>query len=228
MTAFCGTPSRRKVASAEAGFTLLEALTALALTGLIVGAIAVVSGQWLPGWRRPAQAAQRSEQIAIAIDRIAADLAAAQWTTLGNGFALFRGGPSEAIFIRSALGPNGAAGLEIVRLAEIAGEDGIMLVRDRAPFAPLREDALQRVSFTNPVIVLRPPLRANFVFGGSDGRWSESWYDLGVLPSVIRFTIRDETRGEGVTAASRILANAPAPRPGAPLLEDMVQAGAKP
>ena len=48
---------------AEGGFTLFEALVALALMGLIMGALASVTGQWLPSWNRGIIRAQRNEQV---------------------------------------------------------------------------------------------------------------------------------------------------------------------
>lgn len=218
---------QRRLRRMDGGFTLLEALVALALMGLIVGAIAAIAGQWLPAWNRPARSAQRSEQIAIAIDRIASDLAAAQWTTIGNGFPFFRGTETEVIFIRSVLGPNGGPGLEFVRLVEIAREDGPVLTRESAPFLLSRDDTIQRISFGNPVILLRAPLRALFAYSGPDGRWSDRFVDLGVLPSLIRFIIRDEQGGDEVTAATRVLVNSPAPRPESMIFEE-ARAGATP
>src|SRR3569623_1880920 len=58
---------------AEDGFTLLEALIALALMGLIMGALASVTAQWLPSWNRGIIRAQRNEQGAVALDRLTAD-----------------------------------------------------------------------------------------------------------------------------------------------------------
>src|SRR5262249_61050606 len=62
----------------NAGFTLFEALVAVALMGLILGALATVTSQWLPNWNRGLARVQRSEQVAIALDRLAADLGAAE------------------------------------------------------------------------------------------------------------------------------------------------------
>ena len=64
---------------ADAGFTLLEALVAIALMGLIVGALATVTAQWLPNWNRGQLRTQRNEQLAIALDRLVADLSAAEY-----------------------------------------------------------------------------------------------------------------------------------------------------
>src|SRR3984893_16255511 len=63
----------------ERGFTLIETLVALALTGLVLSALANITSQWLPNWNRGMDRIQRSESLALALQRIAADLAAAEY-----------------------------------------------------------------------------------------------------------------------------------------------------
>src|SRR6266404_5126336 len=63
----------------EAGFTLIETLVALALTGLVLSALANITSQWLPNWNRGMDRIQRSEAIGLALQRIGADLAAAEY-----------------------------------------------------------------------------------------------------------------------------------------------------
>ena len=36
----------------EGGFTLIEAIVALALMGLVLSALASITAQWLPNWNR--------------------------------------------------------------------------------------------------------------------------------------------------------------------------------
>ena len=42
-------PSARE---SQCGFTLIETLAALALTGLVLSALAILTAQWLPNWNR--------------------------------------------------------------------------------------------------------------------------------------------------------------------------------
>jgi general secretion pathway protein J len=148
---------------ATGGFTLLEALVATALIGLIIAALATITAQWLPNWNRGLAGVQRSEQIALGLDRLAADLAAAQFIPI-NGEVhkpFFDGGKYSVTFVRTALGPNAAPGLEFVRIAEDPSEQGHVLVRTRAPFVPV--DHVQQ-SFTDPVILLRAPYQLSFSY----------------------------------------------------------------
>ena len=63
----------------EGGFTLIETIVALALMGLVLSALASITAQWLPNWNSGVDRIQRSEVIGIALQRIEADLAAAEY-----------------------------------------------------------------------------------------------------------------------------------------------------
>ena len=132
----------------ELGFSLVETLVALALTGMLLTALAAVTGQWLPSWRHGFAGMQRLEALEVAIERLSADIAAAKPITANRTHAppLFTGGPNAIVFVREAIGPNAGARLEWVRVAEL--ENG--LVRSRAPYAPVADDAAQP-TFADPV-----------------------------------------------------------------------------
>src|SRR5262245_52064922 len=67
-----------------AGFTLLEALIAMALTGMILTALATITAQWLPNWNRGFARVQQNEHLALGLERLVADLAAAEFVTSGR------------------------------------------------------------------------------------------------------------------------------------------------
>lgn len=205
--------SRRR--QAEAGFTLLEALASIALMGLIAGAIATVTAQWMPNWDRSQSRTQRNEQLATALDRLVADLSAAEYVT-PNGVTnvpIFRGDQSTLVFVRSAVGPNMRPGLELVKIAETTDSLGPALVRTRASFVPVGTGNPSPDPIAGPVVLLRAPLRAAFAYAGRDGKWENSWHHTGELPAAIRFDIRD---GEGrlvVSTATRVHIDMKAPQP---------------
>lgn len=210
---------------AEDGFTLFEALVALALMGLIMSALASVTAQWLPSWNRGIIRAQRNEQVAVALDRLTADLSAADYVTRSDNWSLFRGSQQGVIFVRSALGPNGRPGLEIVRIAEINDSRGPVLVRMRAPFVLLQADdpRAEQIPFADPVVLLRMPYRISFAYAGLDGKWGDRWLTRGELPMSVRFDIRDVERGTVISSAARIHVDKGAPRPDPSILREEAQ-----
>ena len=111
------------------------------------------------------------------------------------------GSASEVTFVRSPIGPrptNGPAptGLEIIRYAESADEDG--LIRSRVPFTPLTAIAASSpdFEFSDASLLLRAPLKVSFGFAGRDRVWTESWSDEMSLPSAIRITLRNGASDE--------------------------------
>src|ERR1700694_5384699 len=99
---------RSRKRTSIAGFTLIETLIATALMVAILAALATVTAQWLPNWNRGFARVQRTELAAIGLERVVADLAAAEFVpphgeTRGP---LFEGAALSVTFVRSALGPN--------------------------------------------------------------------------------------------------------------------------
>src|ERR1700733_7806507 len=115
----------------EGGFTLIESLVALALMGMVLSALANITAQWLPNWNRGLERIQRSESIGIALQRIGADLAAAEYVPANRGERrpLFDGSELSVTFVRTALGPNAGLGLDVVRVGETTDRQGLVTVR---------------------------------------------------------------------------------------------------
>jgi general secretion pathway protein J len=188
-----GTLARRRVR--EGGFTLIETLVALALMGLVLSALANLTAQWLPNWNRGLERIQRSELIGIALQRIGADLAAAEYVPANRGERrpLFDGSELSVTFVRTALGPNAGPGLDVVRLGETTDRQGLVAARSSAPFrpSPLGSSLSEQLHFGEPVLLLRAPYRLSFAYAGQDRVWKGSWHDSDKLPSAIRLTVRD-------------------------------------
>jgi general secretion pathway protein J len=175
-----------------AGFTLLEALVATALMGMILAALATITAQWLPNWNRGMVRVQRNELVALGLDRLAGDLAAAEFISGSRETRkpFFDGASRSITFVRTALGPNAGPGLEIVRIAEVNSTEGPILVRTRAPFVPLNNDRVEPI-FTDPVILLRAPYQLSFSYAGADRNWRKEWRQQVQLPKAIKLTVRD-------------------------------------
>jgi general secretion pathway protein J len=202
---------RRTVAD-EAGFTLIEVLMATLLMTVILGALATVTAQWLPNWNRGMARVQRAERLAIGIERIAADLAVAEMLPLNGSTKtlLFEGSELSVTFVRTAVGPNARPGLEIIRLIEKADNQGLALVRERTPFAPMPTDA--QIRFADQVVLIRSPFRVAFSYAGPDQVWQPTWRGQKQLPDMIRIAVRDVATGRvlSVSSAAIVHINAPA------------------
>lgn len=186
--------SARRTRRHIAGFTLIEALIATALMGVILGAIATVTAQWLPNWNRGMGTVQRSEILGLGLERLVADVAAAEFIPGGREFQLpvFDGTELSMTFVRSALGPNSRSGLELVRIAEIGTDRGPQLVRARTRFVPVTADTVNnQPSFGDPVVLIRAPYRVTFSYAGRDKVWRNQWRGASELPKAIRVQVRD-------------------------------------
>src|ERR1700738_4503106 len=200
----------------EAGFTLIETLVALALTGLVLSALANITSQWLPNWNRGIDRIQRSESIALALQRIGADLASAEYVPASREprQPLFDGSELAVTFVRTTLGPNARPGLDVVRIGETTDRRDLVTVRTRAPFAPLppATSLSEQIQLADPVVLLRAPFRLSFSYAGRDRVWKSSWHDGERLPAAIMLTVRDAATARvlSVSTVTSVPAEAPA------------------
>jgi general secretion pathway protein J len=206
-------PRRRR--SNAAGFTLLEALVATTLMGMILAALGSITAQWLPSWNRGFLRVQRSELFTVALNRLAADLSAAEFVTPNRAtmLPLFEGTASSVTLVRSALGPNTEPGLEVVRIAEATDRQGTALLRTRTPFAPfgLGDISANQLKFTDPVVLLRAPFRVSFSYSNGEGSWVDTWQNAGELPAAVRFLVRDTTTGRTLAISSAAIVHVALP-----------------
>jgi general secretion pathway protein J len=194
-------PLRRALAD-EAGFTLIEVLMATLLMTVILAALATVTSQWLPNWNRGMTRVQRAERLALGLDRIVADLSVAEMIPISGDARtpLFEGSELTVTFVRTAVGPNTRPGLEIVRLVEKADNQGLAMVRERAPFAPMASDA--QIRFADQVVLIRLPFRVTFSYAGPDQVWQPDWRGQMQLPDKVRIAVRDSATGQVLAVSS--------------------------
>ncbi len=213
---------RRHVRRSVAGFTLLEAMLAVALMAAIVLALATITAQWLPNWRRGFASLQSADLLSLGLERIVADVSSAEFVTPSGATEqpLFYGEALSLIFVRSALDPGSRPSLEVVRLAEAVDERGFAIVRTRARFTPLPPGvAATQYPFADPVVLVRAPFRVSFAYSGPDRVWVDAWGPNDKLPDAVRVTVRDSASDQVLAASTatrlKVTANgvaaAPAP-----------------
>jgi general secretion pathway protein J len=190
------------------GFTLIEALLSVALMGIVLAALALLTAQWFPNWNRGFRRVQQTELIGLGLERAVADISAAEFVS-PNGktkHPLFEGSELSVIFVRSALGPNTAPGLDIVRLSEMPTERGLALVRTRAKFTTLEPGAQvgSQIAFSDPVVLTQGPYRLSFSYAGADRAWQPVWHDATQLPRAVRLIVRSTATGQIVMVSTAL------------------------
>jgi general secretion pathway protein J len=87
-------------------------------------------------------------------------------------------------------------------------------VRTRAAFGPLQPGVSpsEQIHGSDPVVLLRPPLRLSFAYAGPDRVFRDSWHDADKLPAAIMLTVRDgrSERVLSVSTATPVHVDAPA------------------
>jgi len=193
----------------------METLLATAMMVAILAALATVTAQWLPNWNRGFARVQRAEALALGLERIVSDLAAAQYVPR-NGLTrdpLFEGSELAATFVRTTLGPNARPGLEVIRLAEVNDGRGLAMVRTRAPYAPLPAEGAvaTHLRLSDPVVLLRWPYRVSLAYAGSDRVWQNVWREARKLPRAVRITVRDAANEQTLAVSTATVIHAAAP-----------------
>jgi general secretion pathway protein J len=199
---------------AVAGFTLIETLIAAALMVAILAALATITAQWLPNWNRGFARVQRTELLSLGIERVVADLQAAEYVPAhyATKKPLFEGRELSVTFVRTAIGPNSPPGLEIVRLAEAADVRGLALVRTQMPFAPVDPNAgIDARRLGDPVVLARVPFRLSFAYAGPNRVWKTSWINAAALPTAVRVTVRNAATGRMLSVSTAALLHVTAP-----------------
>jgi general secretion pathway protein J len=213
--------------SLVAGFSLIEAMAALALTATIILALSSVAGQWLPNWRRGFVELQRADLLGVGLERLSDDLSAAEYVTPSAGAPapLFEGDASSVLFVRSAIGPDAYPHLEVVRLAEIKEDRGLAMVRTRALFAPTSPGGpAQAIAFGDPVTLIRAPFHISFAYAGPARLWLPSWRDRKQLPEAVRISVRDTVANRVLSASTVALVRVTAPGAPKPQVADAASA----
>ncbi len=192
-----------------AGFTLVEALVATALMGLVLTALATITSQWLPNWNRVLARVQQNELLDIGLQRIAADLAASEFVppNAKTMHPLFEGSTSTVVFVRTSIGPNAGHGLDIIRIADGTDERGAALIRSRTPFVPAMPEtsSTTQLSAADSVVLVRFPYQVSFSYAGRDRIWKDTWHDATSLPSAVRISVRDAVTHRLLPASTAVL-----------------------
>lgn len=182
-----------------AGFSILEGLAALALTGLILTGVSMLVAQWMPMWNRGFHRVQQADLVAVALDRMAADIVEARYVTgsAQDRYLFFSGAPDAITFVRPTLDPSARPGLEVTRITTVSGRSGARVTRRHARFTPQPPGvvAAQDLSFATSTALLEQNARVAFFYADAAGQWRAQWDNPIMLPASVRIELRDPATG---------------------------------
>jgi prepilin-type N-terminal cleavage/methylation domain-containing protein len=163
----------------QRGFALLEMLAALTIAGAVFALLAQFTNLSVHNWNRGESAIASMEMLTRGLGRLGADLTLAlpmrpPGTDTPN--MLFRGDPDRIQFVAATGFGAGDRGLELISVSVIKEENGIAVVRERAPVTTVT------TPFRDPVVLLRGRLQVQFVYRDADGQTVQSWSDRPQLP----------------------------------------------
>ncbi|MCC8961273.1 prepilin-type N-terminal cleavage/methylation domain-containing protein [Bradyrhizobium sp. Pear76] len=203
---------------AEHGFTLIEVLAALAIGSAVIASTAVLVNNVALNFDRRTGLAGRTDQLLLAVDRLAADLGPARQVQQPNGgsdtASTFSGDAVEVRFVTGSGAASGTLGEEVIGL-RVEATDGVdYLVRRRARWRG-QSTPFASVLLQDPVRLIEGQVDMSFAFAslGPDGTlsWSETWSGKPSLPRLVRLTIRDRASGADLLPGLQFVLRADAP-----------------
>jgi prepilin-type N-terminal cleavage/methylation domain-containing protein len=216
--------SGERTASAKDGFTLVEVLTALAIASVILMSTAALMHNVALSFDRGTNRVSAGERLALASERLAADIGSARFVLQGAApaaRAAFLGEPGKITFIGVRLVDpasrplGGAPAPEVVSVGIEAGEATTALVRRSGAWRD------PRLPFTNvvlgdEVVLVAGRFDAAFTFARISPTgaltWSSSWTAEQTLPRLVKLSLRDRASGIDLLGGGEFLVRADASR----------------
>ncbi|MGJ4942119.1 PulJ/GspJ family protein [Bradyrhizobium sp. HKCCYLS1011] len=203
--------------SGEHGFTLIEVLAALAIGAAVIAGTAALIHNVALNFDRGTGLAGKTDQLLLAVERIAADLGSARQVPQGRDVqtgAAFVGAPGQLKFIAAGGAASGPQGEEAVSLTVEDVDGAARLIRRRAPWLGQRT-LFESVALRDPIELIEGQVDISFAFAGvgTDGHltWSDSWRGQPLLPVMVRLTIRDRASGAELLPDTEFALHADAP-----------------
>jgi general secretion pathway protein J len=181
----------------EGGFTLFEILVGLAVSSLIMAGLGAAMHTINRGTAQGAASLTRQNALANGLEIVAGDVSriervpddVARPTRL-----LFSGGPDVLTYILTERPGNNDAGLYWVRLAVRVSDDGMALVRMRAPYRAGKAAA----GWGDEVTLFSGPVAMSFAYRAPGARlrsWGAQWQVADRLPQQIKLEVIDVATG---------------------------------
>jgi hypothetical protein len=174
-------PSRLRF---RAGFSLFEALAALALTGLLFATGLPLFVQLVEHWSAGTARSMAADERTRVTSRLSDDLAQVlppRAEQAGGSAMGFLGFADRIDFVRTSLGGKGHSALEAVSLMITRQDGAVALVRIARPFS--RAGVEPSLAGSDEVTLSRVRTKLKFSYLDSKGSEQESWDSKAGLPS---------------------------------------------
>jgi general secretion pathway protein J len=200
------------------GFTLIEALAALAIVSAVLIATAALIHNVAFNFDRGAGRADNAEHLLLAVERLAGDFGSVrpvrQAASGANAAVAFIGGPAQIRFVAAGGVAAGPQGEEVIGLAVEDNDGTSRLVRRRAAWLG-PQTPFQTLTLQDPVPLIEGRVDIGFAFArvAADGvaTWSETWNAQPLLPRLVRLSVRDRASGAELVPGAEFLLHADAP-----------------
>lgn len=203
--------------SAKHGFTLIEMLAALAIGAAVIAGTGALIHNVALSFDRGTGLAGKTDQLLLAVERIAADLGSARQVPGGRGVksgAAFFGSPGQIRFVGAGGVAAGPQGEELISLTVEDVDGTTHLIRRRAPWRGPRTH-FDTLTLRDPVDLIEGQVDIAFAFGTitTDGQvtWTGSWLGQPLLPRLVRLTVRDRASGAELLPSTEFILRADAP-----------------
>lgn len=186
-------------ADPRAGFTLVEVLAALVVTGAFVAVVLPYASRLATHWWVGEATVEAADGWMQALARMGDDLAQAVPYGVGadgGSEAAFRAGPDSIAFVRPALGD--AGGLEAVSYEIRPSPGGAALVRRSRRFDP---EAFGRDVGGTAATLLDGPFRLRLVEVAPDGTRRRDWAAADGMPAAVELSAEAAGERTGPRAA---------------------------
>lgn len=173
--------------ASRAGFALLEALAALALSLMLFAGLALVTSGWMQRWVGIAERGETADVASTVLDRMVEDLESARFfidVSQQRAPVEFTGEADAVVFVRPALGFEPRKGLEEIRY-RVTTETGVVtLVRERRDYFP---GGAQGAFVPLPLMEARVALTFRYV--DQEGAIQARWFGRSRLPSRVEIEL---------------------------------------
>jgi prepilin-type N-terminal cleavage/methylation domain-containing protein len=213
---------RQHAMTAQDGFTLIEALAALAISSVIIVACAALVHDVALHFDRGSRTVDVAERFILVTDRLAADFGSARQvarrTEAGTtvAFAAEPGDtqkPGKIIFVGGAPVASAPSGDQVVMLTFERDDDIMRVVRRSAPWGG-PTTSFEDVAPDNPVVLIEGKWDISFLLGrlapGGALTWHTGWSGESTLPRFVRLLVRGAS-GRDVLGEADFVIRADAP-----------------